>query len=323
MTKTKTKRNKKTKTKTKKTQRITSRSFSLSKSQLNKILYPISLDKALQDYNRFKNIECSDVTMTGKTGSDFVNYFTSIERLNTKGRLGLSYFDVYKNLPELYKKNWIHNAIDKVFKGKFFKEKEQIPRNLKSFYTMYMGNVGLFKPMIAKAVLCKYQPKVMLDFTMGWGGRLVAACAMNLQEYIGIDLNTNLKPLYEKMKKTLKPLSDTKVSLHFRDAATFDCSKLDYDLVLTSPPYYNVEIYNKNDVMTEQEWKDKFYIPTFTNTFKYLKKGGHYCLNVPEYIYDDVCVPLLGKCQDKMLLGLPEHKRKYNEFIYIWHKVHL
>jgi DNA modification methylase len=174
--------------------------------------------------------------------------------------------------------------------------------------------------MIAKAVLCRYPSKVMLDFTMGWGGRLVAACAMNLQEYIGIDLNTNLKPLYEKMKKTLNSLSDTKMSLHFKDAATFDYSKLDYDLVLTSPPYYNVEIYNKNDVMTEQEWKDKFYIPAFTNTFKHLKKGGHYCLNVPEYIYDDVCVPILGKCQDKMLLGIPDHKRKYNEFIYIWHK---
>lgn len=319
---TKTKSIKKTaKNQTKKLKIPSSSSFKLSKSKLNKLLYPITLKEALDDYNRLKNIDCDKTNITGKSGSKFVNYFTSIERLNTKGRLGLSYFDVYYNFPKLYKeKKWITNAVNSVFKGKLFKDKENLPKNVKSFYTMYMGNVGLFKPMIAKHVLCKYNPSVVLDFTMGWGGRLTAACAMNLKEYIGIDLNTNLRPLYEKMKKTLNPLCDTKISLHFTDAANFDYSKLDYDFVLTSPPYYNIEIYNKNDVLSEEEWKEKFYIPAFTNTYKYLKKGGHYCLNVPDYIYNDICVKILGKCDEKISLSLPNHNRKYNEFIYVWNK---
>ena len=160
---------------------------------------------------------------------------------------------------------------------------------------------------------------------MGWGGRLVGACALDIPNYIGIDSNSNLREPYNKMTEFLKKNSKTNVKLYFQDALTVDYSKLNYDLVLTSPPYYNIEKYGThgNDKnKTKEQWEKEFYIPIFERTFKYLKKGGYYCLNIPKEVYEKVARKTLGKPCIKMLL--PKVKRftdeKYEEFIYIWKK---
>lgn len=300
----------------------------MTKQQITKILYPISLEQAISDFDNLKNVDCNSINDRSIVGSDFVNYFTAIERLNTKGRTKISFLDFCIHFKEYYNnKYFIQNGINVVFKGKFFKEKDKnkIIRNLKSFYNLYIGNVGIFRPILTKLIICKYKPKKMLDFTMGWGGRLVGACAENIESYIGIDLNTNLKPLYTKMVKTLNTLSTTKIKLLFMDSLKVDYCKLDYDFVFTSPPYYNIEIYNKNDVISKEEWNETFYKPIFAITYKYLKKGGKYCLNMPEYIYENVAKNVLGKCDEIISLG--KHKRYQNKdaysgniHIFVWNK---
>jgi hypothetical protein len=296
----------------------------LTKTQVTKILYPITLEEAIDSFHELRNTDCKTLKILDTVGVDFVNYFTSIERLNTKGRLNYSFFDTYYNFNDYYNnKPYFRNAINRTFKGRFFKEDNvQRTKMLKSLFTLYFGNIGVFRPVLVKDMICKYKPKVMLDFTMGWGGRLVGACAENIEKYIGIDLNTNLEPLYKKMVNTLKPMTTTKIQLYFKSALDVDYSKLDYDFVLTSPPYYNIEIYNKNSIVTKEDWDNNFYIPIFTVTYKHLKKGGYYCLNVPVYIYEDVCVKILGKCDEKIPLGRRSRNRKdtYGEYIYIWKK---
>jgi hypothetical protein len=101
-----------------------------------------------------------------------------------------------------------------------------------------------------------------------------------------------------------------------------DYSKLNYDLVLTSPPYYNIETYGNNKEKTKEEWDNNFYIPIFKATFGSLKRGGYYCLNVPNDVYETVAVNILGKAFEK--ISLPKAKRnsvdKYHEYIYVWKK---
>ena len=112
----------------------------------------------------------------------------------------------------------------------------------------------------------------------------------------------------------------------FKDALKVDYSKLDYDCVLTSPPYYNVEIYEGTEAKSDEEWEEKFYIPLFSETYKHLKRGGHYILNIPKDLYDNVCVPLFGKANVKIPLKKKAHpknsltEKDYNEFIYVWKK---
>jgi DNA modification methylase len=164
---------------------------------------------------------------------------------------------------------------------------------------------------------------------MGWGGRLVGACAVDVPKYIGIDLNTSLKKPYTDMIKMLKPLTDTKIDVRFKDALKVDYSKLDYDMVFTSPPYYNLEIYEGTVKKTKDDWDDQFYKPIFTKTWTHLKKGGHYCLNVPREVYERVCLDIFGKADELIPLVKAERKKvgeakdpkkKYGEFIYVWRK---
>ena len=72
----------------------------------------------------------------------------------------------------------------------------------------------------------------------------------------------------------------------------------------------------KKIVKTKEEWNIKFYKPLFQKTFTHLREGGHYCLNVPEEIYKDCCIPILGKCSFKILLKKEDRQieSKKNEF---------
>ena len=178
----------------------------------------------------------------------------------------------------------------------------------------------------------KFKPHTVLDMTMGWGGRLVGACALDVPEYIGIDMNKDLEEPYKQMTTKLKELgTKTKIKLMFQNALNVDYSKLKYDMVFTSPPYYNIEIYKGTERMKKDQWDNEFYKPLFEKTYKYLQRNGYYILNVPEEVYTRVCIPLLGKADILFPLKKAERNRSiskkgnkieinYKEYIYIWKK---
>ena len=170
-------------------------------------------------------------------------------------------------------------------------------------------------------IYIRFRPKSILDFTMGWGGRLLGACALDIPYYIGIDINKNLKQPYNDMIKLLKNYSKTNIKIIFNDALKVDYSKLNYDLVLTSPPYYNIELYTGTKKQSIEEWNNNFYIPLFTNTYKYLQTNGYYCLNIPNNIYNNICIKLFGKSKYKIpLIKKSRNINNYEEYIYIWQK---
>ena len=87
----------------------------------------------------------------------------------------------------------------------------------------------------------------MLDPTAGWGGRMLGAWALGI-DYTGIDTNVNMKPAYDSMiemlnSKTPAIFEEPKLQMLWQSALDVDFSTLDYDFVLTSPPYVNLEIY--------------------------------------------------------------------------------
>ena len=99
-------------------------------------------------------------------------------------------------------------------------------------------------------VYSMFQPKSILDFTCGWGGRLIGAVALNIPKYTGIDLNEDLRNPYKKMIKFFK-MNRIEIKMIF--ALEVDYSRLEYDLVLTSPPYYNTEIYKGTRTRTKKK----------------------------------------------------------------------
>jgi hypothetical protein len=93
-------------------------------------------------------------------------------------------------------------------------------------------------------------------------------------------------------------------------------------MVLTSPPYYALEKYPHNTIYeTKKDMNELFYSALIKNSYKYLKPGGHFCLNINKEIYDNVCVDVLGQATSIMPFKKSKRQNDYNECIYVWDKL--
>lgn len=301
----------------------------IEKIMISKHIKSISSKDAIEDFNKLKIIANNllknpyDISSRCRTGNNIVDYFTFTERLNTKGKYDINFFEFMINIDEFKKKKFIMNMINYY---DTVKNKNKTKNNyivLKEVYNICISAINIFRPLLAMEIYTKYKPKSILDFTCGWGGRLVGACALNIPNYIGIDINTNLINPYLEMKTFFNNISETNVDIFFENAVTFDYSKINYDMVLTSPPYYFLEKYSNNETYnnSKNEMKNKFYIPVITNTYKHLQQGGKYCLNVNKEIYEDICVPILGIANDIIPFKKSKRQNNYEEYIYVWYKL--
>jgi len=284
----------------------------------------ISLSDATADFCKLVEIGANAhlVSSRCRTGNNVVDYFTFAERLNTKGKYDVSFYEFIEQIDEFKKKKFIQNMLlyYENVKNKTKTKNEYIV--YKEVYNICVSAINIFRPIVAMEVYGKFNPTSVLDFCAGWGGRLIGACALGVPNYTGIDVNVNLEPCYQKMVDFLKTMSnEMTISMHFENAATFDYSKVAYDLVLTSPPYYSLEKYSNNEEYESKKQMNKlFYEPAIANSFKYLQPGGHYCLNVNKEIYDTVCVKLLGLANEEIGLKKSKRQNDYGESIYVWHK---
>lgn len=278
---------------------------------------------AVADFIKLReNVSCANIDAVkprNRFGANFVDFFTMSRRLATVGKEGISFYEFWSRKGEYQKKRYIQNIIESYKKRGSNQNETQIFWRI---FNLYFGAINIFKPVIAMNIYCKYKPKCVLDMTMGWGGRLVGCAALDIPKYIGIDLNKGLEKPYADMVAALKSHTKTKFDLRFQNALDVDYSGLDYDLVLTSPPYYDIEQYEGQPIMDREMWDTQFYEPLFEKTWKHLKRGGHYCLNIPTQIYEGVALKVLGKAHE--MLPMPKGPRtvdeKYKEYIYVWNK---
>jgi hypothetical protein len=306
----------------------------LEKEEVASQLKNYSLDDSLKDYNKLVtgvNNGIDTIAPLSLVGIKFIEHFIYPELLNTKTKQGISFYDFWYNRAfYMVRDDSTKNLINYIKKEK---PKLNEIKQAKKVFNLYYGSVNVFRPTIAVRLYETFKPTCVLDFTMGWGGRLVGACVANVPKYIGIDYNENLKKPYELMCSHLNKLSTTDATLIFSDSRKIDYSKFSYDMVFTSPPYYNKETYGgKTTYNTEEDWDTHFYLPLFKSTWNSMIVGGYYCLNIPSILYDKICVPLFKQADEMMELKkfsrtLPTHEtnrknvgQKYKEYIYIWIK---
>lgn len=271
----------------------------------------VTEEQAQKDLENF--LTTSRFPKNAYTGNRFLDYFFKAYRLDTVSKGNISFYDFVKNLPFYRSKKYINDL--------FLKGTDAL-----GVYNLYFAAVSQFKPVVAYNLYKRYDPTTVLDFSAGWGGRMLAAVKYGCN-YIGFDTNTDLKTPYKKMLDYLEPKS--KVQIIFKDSATVDYSKYKYDMVFTSPPYFKKERYESMpEYENYEEWVDTFLTPVISNTYRHLSDGGVYALNVPKAIYKDV-KKILGRAPDKRIpletvkrrkTGLARSGITYNEFIYVWQK---
>lgn len=294
------------------------------KEYISHKIKPITLEKASRDFENLRKIglNAGNTSPRCRIGNDCVDCFTFAERLNTKGKYNASFYDFLQNIEDFKKKKFIQTML---IYYQNVKNKNQTKNSYvvyKEVYNICISAINIFRPLVAMEIYARFKPSTVLDFSCGWGGRLVGACVLNVPRYIGIDINKNLEPCYQKMCNFLHDKTTTEISMYYQDAITIDYSSLEYDMVFTSPPYFFLEKYSHNNTYQNSkiEMKTTFYEPLFKKTYESLKKGGVYCLNVNQEIYDTICIHLFGKANEEIVLKKSKRQNEYNESIYIWIK---
>jgi hypothetical protein len=192
--------------------------------------------------------------------------------------------------------------------------------NIFECFRINHGSVVMFKATTAKYLYAKYGATRVLDPTAGWGGRMLGAWALGI-DYTGIDTNTNMKPAYDSM---IDFTGADNLRMIWANALDVDFSALDYDFVLTSTPYVNLEVYeHMTPWASDTEFYTQFLIPLWRKCLDHIRPGGHVCFNISPKMYEQALLNGLEPCdlEENLLqqLGQQMTKKKQDK-IYIWRR---
>lgn len=298
--------------------------FSLEeKIKISKQIKNITVDEINKEMSMLIEIgeKASTMSSRSRIGNNIVDYFTFSQRLNTRGKYNINFYEFIVNIDEFKKKKYIQNMLQYYDTVKNKSKKKNYYTVLKEVYNICISAINIIRPIVYMEIYSKYKPKTILDFCAGWGGAAVAASALNIENYIGIEINHALKTPYSNLIDFLKEKRKTNINVIFDDALNVDYSTLNYDFVFTSPPYYFIQKYENNvKYNTKKEMDEKFYIPLFSKTYSHLQTNGVYALNVNKEVYENVCIPLLGPAHDIYPYKKSKRQNNYDEIVYVWNK---
>ena len=172
--------------------------------------------------------------------------------------------------------------------------KSEIRRNL-AFYSK-APLPTMYRPILTKALVEKLGSKNVLDCCVGWGGRMIGTLSVPDTHFTGI----------EPASKTYTALTNIATCVGISDRATLINAPAEqvllnletgsYDLVLTSPPYFNLEVYGHEETQsifantTWELWCENFLKVCIRECIRCLKNDGVSAWsvkNMPKYKLKD------------------------------------
>ena len=292
----------------------------------HKLITTKELRKDLDNLNKF------DATTNANNfaGNPFLYHFQFKNLLKCRRKDGKTIYDIAAD-PEEWNK-----LIDSTKKRN--RGGRTAAGNVFECFRINLGSIVMFKATTAKYLYKKYKAKSVLDPTAGWGGRMLGAWSLGI-DYTGIDTNVEMIPAYDSMMDFLKEETGfdnalfevdngSKLKMIWQSCLDVDFSQIDYDFVLTSPPYINLEIYEHMEEWTSDEaFYRGFFIPLWQKCVNNIKPGGHVCFNISPKMYEDALKFGLTPCHEEEDLlqqmgqrseDLKKGKKKQDK-IYIWH----
>ena len=164
-----------------------------------------------------------------------------------------------------------------------------------------LGSVTKYRTVTAKAVVQFFQAQRVLDPCTGWGGRMLGCLAAGSETYyVGCEPDKNTaRGLTAILQDEALPLLTRARARIFHKPAELalieDIAQLEkFDMVLTSPPYFNLERYtddNNQSITTFkkwEEWTEKWLKPVILSSLALLKPTGVSCWSVKNFKSDKV-----------------------------------
>jgi hypothetical protein len=208
-----------------------------------------------------------------------------------------------------------------------------------------------FKPKLIKFFIELYNARKILDISSGWGDRLIGAMTSDIDVYDGFDPNPCLHKNYKKMIEFFKHDIVNKNAVYTIKELPFEEAELKqdyYDLVMTSPPYFTMEIYDDNPETNakqsivkmyeenggegdggkegERLWYNNYLKVWINKCYNALRIGGVIALNINQYKNQHYIYWLLDdmKSSKWTYLGIISHSKpdkKNPQPTFIWRKM--
>jgi 16S rRNA G966 N2-methylase RsmD len=161
--------------------------------------------------------------------------------------------------------------------------------------TAGLGSVTKYRTVTTKAIVQYYKAQKVLDPCAGWGGRMLGSLAAGAS-YVGCEPDPNtakgLKGILEDAAIPQAVRSKARILDKPAEIALPQLAESEkFDLVLTSPPYFNLELYTAGDQSTVryktwEEWTEKWLKPVILGCLARLKEGGVSCWSVKNFKTD-------------------------------------
>jgi 16S rRNA G966 N2-methylase RsmD len=167
-------------------------------------------------------------------------------------------------------------------------------------FTNGLGKITIYRPVLAKTIVNYFNVRSILDVCVGWGGRMLGAKSVDSTVYY-----TGFEPCL----KTYQGLCNIRDELNLENIRLFNTpaevgllnmipTDEKFDLALTSPPYYNLEIYSNEKTQsvkaneTYEQWLSSFIKPVIEQLVKRVKYS---CWSIKNFktdkkynLYDDI-----------------------------------
>lgn len=256
------------------------------------------------------------------------NHFTEDVRIHCRFGKYKTPYEVYKEL--INKKPSFYIKLDVKNKRDYIYSKTRECNTFNETFCLYV-----IRKLVGKNAK-------ILDPSCGFMNRFIAALASEAELYHGWEPNTNLMNGFNEINNKLNKNDKTKTIINW---IPFEDSIIEhdfYDLALTSPPYFDLEIYSSDSTQSVERYKDYdswisgFLIPYLNNMINAVKIGGYiaiYIENIKKYEMKDFVIKFMsstGRCRPvdsigKQTLGfsLDEDKPKTPSkirYINIWQK---
>ena len=221
------------------------------------------------------------------------NWSNTSNTINSTSRVGLKLCEhFFPNFYDIemkgtsFRKLWNASNLEKVLrwnrKGHSTPYLSELKRGI--YFCCGLTKNTMYRPQMAKQICDVYKPKIVLDPCAGWGGRMLGVVASGA-EYIAFEPNTETYANLIELAKFLK--IENKVTLICDDAlkmSNYPIPKV--DLILTSPPYFDLEVYCKEDTQSitkfsnYQDWSTGFLQRLIEVCISNLTENGLSCWNV-------------------------------------------
>jgi 16S rRNA G966 N2-methylase RsmD len=235
-----------------------------------------------------------------------------------------NFYDIESSTGTSFKSLWTSTNLEKILRW-----------NRKSHSTPYLSELKrgiyfccgltkntMYRPQMMKLACMKYKPEIVFDPCAGWGGRMLGAVSYGVR-YIAFEPNTTT---YNNLMNMASFLGiQHKVTLICDDARNMKKYNLpNVDLVLTSPPYFDLEVYTHEQTQsisntpTYQDWADSFLREIINLSIEHLNDNGTSCWNVGKVKNRDMNIDVLKYHNefgyDKMdVLNVISSKRQSNQ----------